>query len=161
MIFGHINNTEAHHYPAAVACAVDYLVRHDLRAMAAGRYQHDRTGWVVQVLDLQTVPHSESFPEAHRHVVDVQFLVHGEEQIGVATEKAELTVHQPYHAERDIIFYRDAPNETLLQMKPGNFAVFFPQDLHRPNLMIDSPRAIRKVVIKIPVTDVIHFGSTP
>lgn len=160
MIFGHINNTEAHHYPVAVARAVDYLARYDLRAMAAGRYQHDKTGWVVQVLDLQTGPHSESFPEAHRHFVDVQFLVDGEELIGVATEKAELAIHQPYNADRDIIFYRDAPNETLLLMKPGNFAVFFPQDLHRPNLMIDGPQAIRKVVVKIPLTEFVNSGST-
>lgn len=153
MIFGHINNTEAYHYPAAVACAIAYLAHHDFQNMVAGRHEVSETGWVVQVLDLQTGPYDENYPEAHRHVVDVQYLVHGEEHIGVATEKTGLAIHQPWDASRDIIFYRDAPSETLLLMKPGNFAVFFPQDIHRPNCMIGESKPIRKVVVKIPVAD--------
>jgi len=153
MIFGHINNTENNHYPAAVARAISYLAGQDLENIPAGRYQDDQTGWLVQVLDLQTGPQSENYPEAHRKFIDVQYLVSGEEYIGVATEKAELEIHQPYDADRDIVFYRHAPNETLLLMKPGNFAVFFPQDLHRPNCAINDPLPIRKVVVKIPVAD--------
>lgn len=153
MIFGHINNTENNHYPAAVARAIAYLAGQDLENIPAGRYQDEQTGWLVQVLDLQTGPQSENYPEAHRKFIDVQYLVSGEEYIGVATEKAELEIHQPYDADRDIVFYRHAPNETLLLMKPGNFAVFFPQDLHRPNCAINQPLPTRKVVVKIPVAD--------
>lgn len=153
MIFGHINNTENNHYPVAIARAITWLAGQDLQSISAGRYQDNQTGWLVQVLDLQTGPQSENYPEAHRKFIDVQYLVYGEEYIGVATEKAELEIHQPYDADRDIIFYRHAPNETLLLMKPGNFAVFFPQDLHRPNCAINDPLPIRKVVIKIPVAD--------
>lgn len=156
MIFGHIHNTDASHYPAAIAHAIDYLARHDLATMPAGRYQDSRTGWLVQVLDLQTAARHENYPEAHRRFIDVQYLVAGNEQIGVATAKAELAVHQPYDDERDIIFYQDAPHETLLQMQPGHFAVFFPQDVHRPNCAVDTPGAIRKVVVKIPVADLIQ-----
>ena len=153
MIFGHINNTENNHYPAAVARAISYLAGQDLENIPAGRYQDDQTGWLVQVLDLQTGPQSENYPEAHRKFIDVQYLVSGEEYIGVATEKAELEIHQPYDADRDIVFYRHAPNETLLLMKPGHFAVFFPQDLHRPNCAVNEPQPTRKVVVKIPVAD--------
>lgn len=56
MIFGHINNTDAHHYPPAIARAIAYLATHDLAGMAAGRYQDSETGWQVQVLDLHTAP---------------------------------------------------------------------------------------------------------
>lgn len=153
MIFGHINNTDARHYPPAIARAIDYLARHDLATMAAGRYQDSQTGWQVQVLDLQTAPHGDNYPEAHRHFIDVQYLVCGNELMGVSTGGAEPAIHQPYDDVRDIIFYQDAPNETLVLMQPGNFAVFFPQDIHRPNCALHAPEAIRKVVVKIPVAD--------
>lgn len=153
MIFGHINNTDARHYPPAIARAIDWLATHDLANMAAGRYQDDLTGWQVQVLDLRTAPHGENYPEAHRRFIDVQYLVSGNELMGVATEKSEPAIHQPYDDERDIIFYQDAPHETLVLMQPGNFAVFFPQDIHRPNCALNAPEAIRKVVVKIPTSD--------
>jgi len=153
MIFGHINNTENNHYPAAVARAITYLAGQDLENIPAGRYQDSQTGWLVQVMDLHTQPQSENYPEAHRKFIDVQYLVSGEEYIGVATEKSSLEIHKPYDADRDIVFYRHAPNETLLLMKPGHFAVFFPQDLHRPNCAVNQPQPTRKVVVKIPVAD--------
>ncbi|WP_299998861.1 YhcH/YjgK/YiaL family protein [uncultured Cedecea sp.] len=153
MIFGHINNTADYHYPAAVAQAIRYLKGQDLQNMPAGRYQDSETGWLVQVLDLQTGFESENYPEAHRKFIDVQYLISGEEYIGVATDSTLVEIHQPYDATRDIIFYRHAPNETLLLMKPGNFAVFFPQDLHRPNCAVNEPGPTRKVVVKIPVAD--------
>ncbi len=111
------------------------------------------TGWQVQVLDLQTAPAQENFPEAHRHHIDVQYLVSGAEMIGVANQPASLAIHQPYDANRDIIFYQHAPDETLIRMVPGTFAVFFPQDIHRPNCAPEQPAAIRKVVVKIPTAD--------
>lgn len=156
MIFGHINNSDPSHYPPAIAQAIAYLATHDLANMAAGRYEDDRTGWQVQVLDLQTAAHHENYPEAHRRFIDVQYLVSGNELMGVATEKAELAIHQPYDEQRDIIFFKNAPNETLILMQPGHFAVFFPQDIHRPNCALEAPEAIRKVVVKIPVADLIQ-----
>ncbi|ADU69194.1 YhcH/YjgK/YiaL family protein [Pantoea sp. At-9b] len=152
MITGHIANTDAHHYPPAIARAIAYLASHDLANIAAGRYVDSATGWQVQVLDLHTAPARENYPEAHRHHIDVQYLVSGAEVIGVANHPASLAVHQPYNAERDIIFYQHATDETLIRMVPGTFAVFFPQDIHRPNCAPELPAAIRKVVVKIPTT---------
>nr|WP_310616429.1 YhcH/YjgK/YiaL family protein [Pantoea cypripedii] len=150
MITGHIANTDARHYPPAIAQAIAYLASHDLANIAAGRYVDSATGWQVQVLDLQTAPAQENSPEAHRHHIDVQYLVSGDEVIGVANQPASLSIHQPYDANRDIIFYQHAPDETLIRMVPGTFAVFFPQDIHRPNCAPHQPAAIRKVVVKIP-----------
>lgn len=150
MITGHLSNTDPRHYPPAIARAIACLARQDLSSLAAGRYQDSETGWVMQVLDLHTAPPEENYPEAHRLHIDVQYLVAGEEVIGVATQPLTLPVHQPYDSERDIIFYQHAPDETQVRMLPGTFAVFFPQDIHRPNGSAGTPGPIRKVVIKIP-----------
>lgn len=161
MITGHIANTDPHHYPPAIAQALACLHRHDLTTLAAGRYQDSETGWTLQVLDLHTARLEENFPEAHRLHIDVQYLVAGEEVIGVATQPLDLPVHQPYDSERDIIFYQHAPEETLVRMLPGTFAVFFPQDIHRPNCAVGTPGPIRKVVIKIPTRDLVQARRTP
>jgi YhcH/YjgK/YiaL family protein len=151
MIFGHIANTSQEHYPAPVAHAIAYLQGTDFSALPAGRYQDPATGYVVQVLDLHTQQPSDQRPEVHRQNVDVQFLVSGTELIGVAADRGNNQIHQELLAQRDIIFYQDVADESWLTMQPGNFAVFFPQDVHRPACINQQPSAIRKVVVKIPL----------
>lgn len=151
MIFGHIAHTSPEQYPAPVASAIAYLQSTDFSALPAGRYQDPVTGYVVQVLDLHTQQPSDLRPEIHRQNVDVQFLVSGTELIGVAADRGDNVIHQELLALRDIIFYQDVADESWLTMKPGNFAVFFPQDVHRPACINQQPSAIRKVVVKIPL----------
>ncbi|CAI0991825.1 YhcH/YjgK/YiaL family protein [Serratia quinivorans] len=151
MIFGHIAHTSPEHYPAPVAHAIAYLQDTDFSTLPAGRYQDPATGYVVQVLDLHTQQPGDLRPEVHRQNVDVQFLVSGSELIGVAADRGDNPVHQELLAQRDIIFYRDVADESWLTLQPGNFAVFFPQDVHRPACINQQPCAIRKVVVKIPL----------
>ena len=151
MIFGHIANTAPEQYPTPVANAVAYLQRTDFSVLPAGRYEDPATGYVVQVLDLHTQPPDALRPEVHRQNVDVQFLVSGTELIGVATDNGDNVIHQELLAQRAILFYQDVADESWLTMRPGNFAVFFPQDVHRPACINQRPCAIRKVVVKIPL----------
>ncbi|MGX1960813.1 YhcH/YjgK/YiaL family protein [Serratia proteamaculans] len=151
MIFGHIAHTSPEQYPAPVASAIAYLQSTDFGALPAGRYQDPATGYVVQVLDLHTQQPGDLRPEVHRKNVDVQFLVSGTELIGVVADRGDNLIHQELLAQRDIIFYQEVADESWLTMQPGNFAVFFPQDVHRPACINQQPGAIRKVVVKIPL----------
>ncbi|AYH07277.1 YhcH/YjgK/YiaL family protein [Pectobacterium parmentieri] len=156
MIFGHIENTFSGQYPAPIARALAYLQKTDFIALPAGRYLDEETGYTVQILDLHTQPKSDLHPEVHRHNVDVQFLVSGTELIGVVTDNGRNPVHQEWNEARDILFYQDVDDESWLTMYAGNFAVFFPQDVHRPACIHKQPCAIRKVVVKIPMA---HFHA--
>ncbi|MEE6081785.1 YhcH/YjgK/YiaL family protein, partial [Avibacterium paragallinarum] len=53
----------------------------------------------------------------------------------------------------DILFYQSAKNESELVMRKGNFAIFFPEDIHRPACIDDNPCQIRKVVVKIALSE--------
>ncbi|HHQ6625572.1 TPA: YhcH/YjgK/YiaL family protein [Serratia fonticola] len=152
MIFGHIAHTAAEHYLPAIAKAVAYLQNTDFTILSAGRYEDPQTGYVVQVLDLHTQHKDELRPEVHRKNIDVQFLVSGTELIGVAADRGNNVIHQELLAQRDIIFYQDVEDESWLTMQPGNFAVFYPQDVHRPACINQTSCDIRKVVVKIPIT---------
>ena len=87
----------------------------------------------------------------HRQYADVQFLVPGREQIGVAVDTGRHKVGEDMLATRDLLFYADVQDEATLTMRPGSFAVFMPSDVHRPGGAIDGPEPIRKVVLKVRV----------
>jgi YhcH/YjgK/YiaL family protein len=50
-----------------------------------------------------------------------------------------------YNAEKDITFYPGAA-ESYIDVKPGMFAIFFPQDGHAPAIT-DTP--LKKVIVKV------------
>ncbi|MBW3631011.1 MAG: YhcH/YjgK/YiaL family protein [Gemmatimonadetes bacterium] len=62
-----------------------------------------------------------------------------------------LDVQTPYIDEKDVAFYQDPPASSSLLVIPGQFAIFFPTDGHKPGCMAGGREAVRKVVIKLRV----------
>ncbi|MFW6032005.1 MAG: YhcH/YjgK/YiaL family protein [Phycisphaeraceae bacterium] len=87
--------------------------------------------------------------EAHRRYADVQYVVTGREQLGVAPLEA-MSETQPYDPERDVALYEG--EGTLVALRPGSVAVLFPQEVHMPATPLGDPAEVRKVVIKVEVT---------
>ena len=86
--------------------------------------------------------------EAHQIYADIQYIVSGKEAIGFVTLKNQ-EVAVAYNPEKDIIFF--SGETTPLILEAGMFAVFFPQDVHRPCMQIDGPEIVKKVVVKVKV----------
>lgn len=95
----------------------------------------------------ETKPVNDS-PEAHKKYIDLQYLIDGEEFIGVAplsTMKKEVEARP----EGDIYFYE---GETVkLPIGGGRFMVLFPEDAHAPCIAAGGSKPVHKVVIKIAV----------
>ncbi len=94
-----------------------------------------------------TEPADQRRYEAHRMYLDVQTIYTGEEAIDYF-DLSQAEVLEPYDAERDVAFYR-AASGVRLPLRPGSFAIFLPQDVHRPVCQLDGPREVLKVVAKI------------
>ncbi|MGQ0286779.1 YhcH/YjgK/YiaL family protein [Pasteurellaceae bacterium 22721_9_1] len=154
MFFGHISNVDLKVYPAAIQTALKYLQDTDFDNLPAGRYSIKDNLIYVQVLDLETKPKSENLPEIHRAYLDVQYLHSGKERMGFAPDLGNNQVAIEYDPERDIQFYQDAEGENELIMKEGSFAVFFPHDVHRPACIDGEVSKIRKVVVKIAMSEI-------
>ncbi|WP_373820305.1 YhcH/YjgK/YiaL family protein [Glaesserella sp.] len=154
MFFGHINNFNPNEYPKAIQFALDYLKNTDFDALQTGRYPLKGDLIYVQVLDLETKPKSDILPEVHRRYLDVQYLHSGLERMGVEPDLGQNPIAKEYDPERDIQHYAMMQNEVELIFRPGNFAVFFPEDIHRPACQ-DGGRSspIRKVVVKIAISE--------
>ncbi|HHG8770888.1 TPA: YhcH/YjgK/YiaL family protein [Raoultella planticola] len=153
MIFGHISQPNPCRLPAAIEKGLEFLRTRDFSQMAPGVVEIDGRKIYAQILDLTTRPPDELFPEVHRRYLDVQFLASGEEKIGIAIDTGNNPIRESLLAERDIIFYQHAENESFIDMVPGHFAIFFPQDVHRPGCHKYVEKSIRKIVVKIALSE--------
>ena len=89
--------------------------------------------------------------EAHRQYIDIQYLISGSEKIS-CLPLDYLKETKPYCEKDDAALYQIA-NVQPQEMVIGNsyFAIYFPQDGHMPQLCVDSPIAVKKVVVKVKI----------
>lgn len=92
----------------------------------------------------------DGFFESHHKYADVQVIVAGEELMEVE-DVSRLVVSQPFLPERDLVKYADTAVASVLRMRAGDIAVFFPEDGHMPSLRWRAPGLVRKTVVKVPV----------
>lgn len=69
--------------------------------------------------------------EAHRRYIDIQLVLEGTERISWRARRDCRNAIQSYDPDRDIEFYSDPPS-TWIDLQPGEFAIFFPDDAHAP-----------------------------
>ncbi|MDD4101363.1 MAG: YhcH/YjgK/YiaL family protein [Kiritimatiellae bacterium] len=97
----------------------------------------------------ETKPAHDGRHEAHRNYIDIQFIAAGEEVIGYAP-LADLQTVTEFDPKSDAGFY-EGPH-TLIKLRRGMFAVFFPQDAHMPCRHIDKSASVKKIVLKVAVS---------
>lgn len=107
---------------------------------------------VKAIVSEYTTKHENEYGyEAHRQYIDVQYLISGREKV-CCLPLEYLKETKAYSEDNDAAFYKEEsvrPQELLLGN--GYFAIFFPQDGHMPQLCVDKPEKVKKVVIKVKV----------
>ena len=83
--------------------------------------------------------------EAHRKHIDLQYVLMGEEHVGVAPLGRMQA--DPFDDEKDIMWL-DGQGDWVT-LRPGEFVLLWPEDVHMPAMAIDTPMPVLKVVIKI------------
>lgn len=152
MIFGNLENLgNITMYPEAIQKALSYLKENDFTDMPSGNYELQGKDLYAQVFERMTVPAEQSEAEVHRQYIDLQYLVRGHEQIGYAPDTLTYEVKEDKLEENDVLFYKSVERETFLEMKEKDFAVFFPNDIHRPTCMYEKQEVVKKVVLKISI----------
>jgi biofilm protein TabA len=121
-----------------------------LRALPAdkpvGRYEIEGDRLFCLVQEYTTSPASERPYESHQRYADIQAVLAGREAIYHAPI-AQLQVKEPYRTEKDGILYTGADVQPIY-MEPGSYAVFWPQDGHKPGCNWQAAQFVRKAVIK-------------
>lgn len=150
MVIDHLE--QADKYKAlhpGIANALTYLMKTDFTQMPLGRYEIDGENLTAIVNEYATVDAATEQMEAHRKYIDVQYIVSGTEQMGIAAFRTQ-TISKEYDAEKDYLLVADAP-DYFIRVTPGMFTIFFPTDLHMPNLIDKASTTVRKVVMKVAV----------
>mgnify|MGYP000629577284 FL=1 len=127
------------------AQAIDFLKSHDLQAMEIGKTELEGKDLFVNIAQTKPKTKEEAKLETHNEFIDIQIPLSGTEIMGYTTAKDCVPADAPYNAEKDITFFEGLA-ETYVTVKPGMFAIFFPQDGHAPGITLDG---VKKVIVKV------------
>lgn len=148
MIFDTLENIKNYEGLGRVYTALEFLANTNFEKIELGRYELDGDNVFYMVQSYDTDP-DKTVSEAHKKYIDIQFMVEGEEIIGVApicVEKTEVEAKP----ENDVWFYQCKTEPiTLIE---NSFMVLYPNDLHCPGVATNNKAmACRKVVVKVRV----------
>ncbi len=127
--------------------AFDYINKTDLQNTEPGRYEIDGDNLKAIISNKKGMTAAESTAkfECHDKYIDIQLCIHGVEQIGWRPREKCRTPNGGYNEEKDVHFYHDPP-DMYFQLRDGQFAIFFPEDVHAPMI---GEGEIKKLVIKV------------
>ena len=114
-------------------------------------------GWIelengvrASVQHYVTSPAEELQFETHEKFFDVQYLIEGEELIGVR-DRTGLQEKAPYDPVTDNTFYFDPALTGAALLHAGEFVVLAPEDAHKPRCLAGKAMGVKKIVVKVPV----------
>ena len=130
--------------------AFSFLKDQDLEKLAPGKYPIDGDNAYASITEAPSKEFDQSGWESHKNYIDLQYVIRGEEKIGVMPIES-ATVTSPYDAAKDGAKYSGDGKYYIAT--PKEFFLFFPADVHRPNIKVDGYDVEKKLVIKIKVAN--------
>lgn len=127
--------------------AFTFLKEADLANLPLGKQELEGKHLFVSVAEYFGKEKPEALYESHKKYIDIQYVIEGEELMGLTTLD-NVKEKEPYNEENDIIFYEYDEGE-YIKATPDNFVVFFPEDAHRPSIKTENNVPIKKIVVKI------------
>lgn len=156
MVIGNIKEADTgfKKYPKRIREALAFLNETDFTKIPDGRIDID-DGMYANLQRYDTRVPESGKPEAHRKYVDVQFIAEGEEELGWCPINPDLVPVAPYDADKDLIFYQDLVPASTMPLRCKDFAILYPNDVHRPcGSLYAEPAKVTKVVVKIAVDSI-------
>ena len=129
--------------------AFRFMKSEDLKNLPAGVTEVDGKNLFVAISEYNSKEKPETRYESHKNYIDIQYVIDGEELIGVTTAD-KVKVDEPYDSEKDLAFYTFEGGD-YRKATPENFMVFFPDDVHRPSLKSGESVPVKKAVVKIKI----------
>ena len=149
MIFDHISNIGNYKgLSPNIVRAMEMIRDADFSRLENTTYLVDGFDFRFFILSYET-RNTNDTPEAHRDFIDIQYIISGQERIGIG-QLGDMTGEVSANPEKDIWFYRGPVD--YITLKSGMFAVFFPNDAHAPDISPEAgPNTVRKCVFKVHV----------
>ncbi len=129
--------------------AFAFFSHNDLRALPKGKYLILGDSVFASITEDPSKDYENTRWESHRKYADIQYVITGEEKIGVCPV-SNARVSSVYDPQLDVVHYSATGRQYVA--RPGTFFIFLPTDAHRPNITTGGHRTDKKLVIKILVT---------
>lgn len=88
--------------------------------------------------------------EAHKRYIDIHFCLEAGERIS-CMDTERISGWRPYDAEKDCMLAPGTKEGVSIVLSPGDFVLTFPEDAHIAGAAAGEEKAIRKILVKIPV----------
>ena len=148
MIIDTIDNAHRYHDVHPLFARAFEFIRRDLPSAPDGKGDiAEGLKSIISTAPGKTAEASLAKFECHNRNIDIQYCISGVETIGWRPRGSCTQPNGDFNEEKDVQFYHDAPH-TFFQLQPGQFAVFFPEDVHAPMI---GEGEIRKLVIKVSI----------
>lgn len=131
-----------------LATAFRYLEEKSWMELPEGEYPIEGRDVFARIMRVEPEPIEGSPFETHYHYVDIHYLVSGEEVLGWAPLPG-LVPCKEYNSEKDVIFFHPPRDYVSFKLKPGQFALFLPNDPHSPARCLDKAGEIQKILVKV------------
>lgn len=123
---------------------LDFIKSNDLNSLEIGKHEIKGSDLFVNVQVAKGKTKEVAVLETHKKMIDIQIPLSAEETYGY-TPLCDLPDAE-YNNEKDITKY-EGMADTYVTCKPGEFAIFFPQDGHAP--CIAGVSEIKKAIFKV------------
>ncbi len=129
------------------AQAFAYISQTDLMQTEPGKYEIDGDNLKAIFSNKTGMSAAESIAkfECHNAHIDIQLCINGNETIGWKPRETCMEPKGEYNPDKDVLFFADQP-DMYFSLTNGQFAIFFPEDVHAPMI---SDGEVRKLVIKV------------
>lgn len=149
MLSAHINNLDI--VPFISPALKEYIER--AKAFLAtdpenGCHKLEGETFFINAVTADTVPASERLGELHQRYVDIHILIDGEERIGYG-HLPDTDIEQDMLADQDAGLFKVIKQEKYIDLNPGDFAVFYPGEPHRPLCNVETSQTVKKIIVKI------------
>ncbi len=131
--------------------AFNFLKNNDLENLKPGRYVIDTGNVIATISEVQPKEQAEVNWEEHRNFNDLQYIIKGKANMGVASLQSPDAKSKTPYAERGDTETFNVENGNFYVGEPGTFFIFSPQEIHKPAVKIDGYDNIKKIVIKVRV----------
>lgn len=126
------------------------LSMESLKLANTGTYRPENKDWFYMITSEKPGKPEEKIAEFHHKYIDIQMVISGCEDIYYSLneiDKMDIIEKGP-----DLFFLPNHDNNQKVTLFEGDFAVFFPNEVHKPMCIGEKTSdVIKKVVVKIPV----------
>ncbi|CNH81181.1 YhcH/YjgK/YiaL family protein [Yersinia vastinensis] len=136
-------------YPEAIRRTLAAINKLDLANLPTGERDIEGREIYLNHIIATTKPLYEQAPELHHYYIDIHILLEGNEVIGASPTTQGQRPTMDFDTERDYGLFEGITTETLLTLAPGDIAILFPGELHRPMGTLAEITPLRKLVVKV------------